>query len=542
MDTMQSVGGFDGASGAASARGVRQSKVDRAYLALKQAIVSGELAPQILIDKNEWSAHFEVSRLSITSAINRLAFERLVVIEPQRGSYVTRIRLTDVEQWMMMRRLLEMEVVANCAIDLPERAIEQLSQNLAYQRAALDSGDLAGFHELDTRYHRQMTNGLSRDSRFGQRNGHALLVEVVNGSVDGLVEVCGIGEGLMGEVMRLEIAPDGFDVVEFGSVFGQPLDREPVRPRREGRERQFADMDRPVVLDQHDGLCRPARLGTEELIELLEMGHEVGAALAWAGVDDELAGDVIERPQHRHLLSLSRRGHAQVGACLRPSAGEIGMRQRLAFIAVEQNDVAGFGLAFAQLQAQADPIHLAGGLSSLQRVPGAPPAEVFFRNALDNCERLMRTPSRASISALRRAIVQFVRSATGWSSNGVTTRSAVLLFTGGGPGAMLASNAATPPLPKSLRHSRTVSSRTPKASAIRALVQPERVRSTARARSASPRSRDRARAINAARCFSLAATGDLPPMPHPPESMLTANCNTPRWSTNRNLLRPDARG
>jgi len=58
------------------------------------------------------------------------------------------------------------------------------------------------------------------------------LVEVVNGSVDGLVEVCDIGEGLMGEVMRLEIAPDGFDVVEFGSVFGQPLDREPVRARR----------------------------------------------------------------------------------------------------------------------------------------------------------------------------------------------------------------------------------------------------------------------------------------------------------------------
>ncbi len=160
MNTMQSVGGFDGASSAASARGVRQSKVERAYLALKQAIVAGDLAPLTLIDKNEWSARFEVSRLSITSAINRLAFEGLVVIEPQRGSYVSRIRLADVKQWMMMRRLLEVEVAATCASELSERAIEQLSQNLAYQRAALDSGDLAGFHELDTRYHRQMTNGL----------------------------------------------------------------------------------------------------------------------------------------------------------------------------------------------------------------------------------------------------------------------------------------------------------------------------------------------------------------------------------------------
>ena len=50
----------------------------------------------------------------------------------------------------------------------------------------------------------------------------------------------------------------------------------------------------------------------------------------------------------------------------------------------------------------------------------------------------MLTPSRASISARRRAIVQLGRLATGSSSNGVTTRKAVSLFTGGGPGATLA--------------------------------------------------------------------------------------------------------
>ena len=160
MDTMQSVGGFDGAADVAGGRGARQSKVDRAYLALRQAIVSGELAPLTLIGKNEWSARFEVSRLSVTSAINRLAFERLVTIEPQRGSYVTKIRLSDVKQWMMMRRALEIEVASACASEMSEPAIDRLRQNLAYQRAALDSGDMPGFHELDTRFHRQLTNGL----------------------------------------------------------------------------------------------------------------------------------------------------------------------------------------------------------------------------------------------------------------------------------------------------------------------------------------------------------------------------------------------
>ena len=56
----------------------------------------------------------------------------------------------------------------------------------------------------------------------------------------------------------------------------------------------------------------------------------------------------------------------------------------------------------------------------------------------------MRTPSRVSISARRRAIVQFGRLATGSSSNGVTTRKAVSLFTGDGPGATLDFNASMP--------------------------------------------------------------------------------------------------
>ena len=248
------------------------------------------------------------------------------------------------------------------------------------------------------------------------------------------------------------------------------------------------------------------------MVELFEVGDEVAAALGWAGMNDELARDVIERAQHRDFLGLSRRRHAQIRARLRPCAGEIGMRQRLALVAVEQNNVTRFGLPFTQLQTQADPLHLARCLARLQRVPGSPPPELFFRNALDNCERLMRPPARASISARRRGIVQLGRSATGASSKGVTTRKAVSLFTGAGPGATLAFSAATSPLLKSLRHRRTVSSRTPNASAILALVQPASVSSKARALSASPRSRELARATSATRCSPLAVTEDFPAM------------------------------
>ena len=189
------------------------------------------------------------------------------------------------------------------------------------------------------------------------------------------------------------------------------------------------------------------------------------------------------------------------------------MRQGLALVAVEEDDVAGFGLSLAQLKAQSHAFDLGGNLAAFQRVPGPPPTEVFFRNALDNCDLPILTPSRASISAMRRGIVQLGRSATGASSRGATTRSAASVFTGGGPGATVAFNASTPPRANSLRQRRTVSSRTLKASAMRGLVHPDNVSNIARARSASPRPREWANVSSALRCWSPAVTRDLPATP-----------------------------
>jgi hypothetical protein len=75
------------------------------------------------------------------------------------------------------------------------------------------------------------------------------------------------------------------------------------------------------------------------------------------------------------------------------------MRQRLAFIAKKQNDVASLGLRLAQLEpganvyrerqalTQTNALNRGRELPTLQRVPQSPPAEVFFRSALDNCDR-----------------------------------------------------------------------------------------------------------------------------------------------------------
>ncbi len=128
-------------------RGARRalSKADQVHLALKQAITRGEVPPGAAIDKTALCLRFGVSRLPVTTAIHRLAYEGLVLIEPQKGSYVSRIRLDDVLQWMMARRAIEAEVAAEAARRLPAEAAEALARNLRYQEAAVES---AGFRRL----------------------------------------------------------------------------------------------------------------------------------------------------------------------------------------------------------------------------------------------------------------------------------------------------------------------------------------------------------------------------------------------------------
>jgi GntR family transcriptional regulator, rspAB operon transcriptional repressor len=138
----------------------RGSKADQVYNDLKEDILSGALEPGEAIDKLSLCERLGVSRFPVSSAINRLAYERLVAIEPQHGSFVAKISVEDVRELMMVRRALESEIAAQAAERLPPEGIEDLERNLRYQQAAVEARDLAGFYALDVEFHRLLTTHL----------------------------------------------------------------------------------------------------------------------------------------------------------------------------------------------------------------------------------------------------------------------------------------------------------------------------------------------------------------------------------------------
>ena len=133
------------------------SRAERIYNDLKAMIVSGALGPGVLIDKGELCQRYSASKLPITIAINRLALEELVLVQPQHGSFVAPIRFDDIRQLMALRLALETDAVAALLAGAGCRTFLAFAgKSLAYQHAALAVADLGRFYELDAEMHRTM--------------------------------------------------------------------------------------------------------------------------------------------------------------------------------------------------------------------------------------------------------------------------------------------------------------------------------------------------------------------------------------------------
>ena len=92
---------------------------------------------------------------------------------------------------------------------------------------------------------------LAENTLFDQRTDVSLGVQGGYSGVNGPVEIVGVGEGLVGQMMGFEIAPDELDVVELGRVLGQPFDGEPMGAGAKRGGGGLAHVDRPIV-EHHD--------------------------------------------------------------------------------------------------------------------------------------------------------------------------------------------------------------------------------------------------------------------------------------------------
>lgn len=105
------------------------SKKEKAYQAIKQAIITGQLEPTKIYTITELSEPFEVGRTPAREALVILASEGLIDPIPRSGYQVKSLSIHDLLEIFHLRSVLEVEAVGLAAEKITDDDINLLEEN-----------------------------------------------------------------------------------------------------------------------------------------------------------------------------------------------------------------------------------------------------------------------------------------------------------------------------------------------------------------------------------------------------------------------------
>ncbi len=132
-----------------------RSQGERAYLLIRDQIVTLKLAPGAVIEEAHLRQELGLGRTPIREALQRLAHENLVTFVPHRGTFVCDINLTDLHRLTEVR--VEMEgYAARLAAERGSAGDRAAMEALMQELETIDESDVHTLIRLDQRIHRQV--------------------------------------------------------------------------------------------------------------------------------------------------------------------------------------------------------------------------------------------------------------------------------------------------------------------------------------------------------------------------------------------------
>ncbi len=132
---------------------LRSARVGRVYAALLAAIVDHRLTPGARLPEDEIGAIFGASRTIVRAALQALAHERLVAIEPNRGAHVAQPTIAEARQVFEARALIEPRTAALAAGRAEPADIARLRAHQAEENTAIAAGDQGRAIALSAAFH-----------------------------------------------------------------------------------------------------------------------------------------------------------------------------------------------------------------------------------------------------------------------------------------------------------------------------------------------------------------------------------------------------
>ena len=127
---------------------------ERAYLGLRDRIVTLRLAPGSVLREDELMRELDIGRTPLREAVKRLTLENLVAVRPRRGTFVTDVHPADIAALTEVRVELEGYAAQLAAERLDDDGRREVRALIAELDKFARQGDQDGLMQLDQRVHR----------------------------------------------------------------------------------------------------------------------------------------------------------------------------------------------------------------------------------------------------------------------------------------------------------------------------------------------------------------------------------------------------
>jgi len=131
----------------------QKTKKDLIAEILREAILSGELAPGERLLQERLAERFEVSPTPIREAVQQLVAEGVLSHSPYRGVQVAEVRLEDVQEVYRIRGVLEELATQMAVLNLRILDVRQLRLYQDEIKAHVANNDLMALRKLNYEFH-----------------------------------------------------------------------------------------------------------------------------------------------------------------------------------------------------------------------------------------------------------------------------------------------------------------------------------------------------------------------------------------------------
>ncbi|MCC9623833.1 GntR family transcriptional regulator [Thalassospira sp. MA62] len=137
----------------AAPRFTRRTITDQVTEDLRSRILTGDFPAGFQLRQDAIANEYNISRIPVREALQRLDAEGLVTFQPHKGAIVSQLSIDEIEELFEVRKLLECELLRHAVPKLTAEDLASVENILLVFDEAFRAGDMDKWGELNREFH-----------------------------------------------------------------------------------------------------------------------------------------------------------------------------------------------------------------------------------------------------------------------------------------------------------------------------------------------------------------------------------------------------